>query len=154
MNKPGAPSAPQLLTRWTIDQVAGTVDEKRLMDIPVEFPRVPDSLVGQKHRYGYMAHLSADVPAGIGILKYDFETDTKSEYALPNGHYCGEPVFVPRDQASGEDDGYLITYRHDDTNKTADCIILDACDLEKGPIAEVKLGTRVPFGFHGSWIAD
>ncbi len=152
--KPGAKIPPELLTRWTIDTDAGSVDEKRLMDIPVEFPRVPDSLVGQKHRYGYMAHMHTEFPAGVGIVKYDFETDQKTEYALPAGLYCGEPVFVPRDSTSAEDDGYLMFYVHDEATEEADFVILDARDVQAEPLARVKLGVRIPFGSHGSWIAD
>lgn len=37
---------------------------------------------------------------------------------------------------------------------TSDFVVLDALEPERGPIARVKLGVRVPFGFHGSWIAD
>jgi len=148
------PSAHGLLTRWTIDQDAGTVDEQRLMDTPVEFPRVPDTLVGQKHRYGYFAHMHDKIPAGVGVLKYDFETDQVSEFKLPDGQYCGEPVFVPTKDASSEDDGYLMTYIYDETRNKSEFIVLDARNVEGGPIARVKHNQRIPFGFHGSWIAD
>ncbi len=152
--KPGAPIPPEQLTRWTIDTKAGTVAEKKLMEIPVEFPRVPDSLIGQKHRYGYMAHMSEEFPAGVGIVKYDFETDQMTEYKLPSGQYCGEAVFAPRENGSSEDDGYLMFYTYDDATGTSDFVVLDARNIESDPIARVKLGVRIPFGFHGSWIAD
>ena len=152
--KPGVPPVPTLLTRWTIDTVAGTVDEKRLMDVPVEFPRVPDSLVGRKHRYGYMVHMRDDVPAGLGILKYDFEAEKSTEFRLEPGEFCGEPVFAPRENANSEDDGYLLFYTYDEGTNTSDFVVLDAREPEQGPIARVGLGVRVPFGFHGSWIAD
>jgi carotenoid cleavage dioxygenase len=152
--KPGAPIPPEQLTRWTIDTESGTVEEKKLMEIPVEFPRVPDSLVGQKHRFGYMAHMSNEFPAGIGIVKYDFEANQVTERVLSKGQYCGEPVFVPRKNASSEDDGYLLLYTYDQSSDTSDFVVLDARDVESAPVACVKLGVRVPFGFHGSWIAD
>lgn len=152
--KPGAPIPPEQLTRWTIDTKAGTVEEKKLMEIPVEFPRVPDSLVGQKHRFGYMAHMSKAFPAGVGIVKYDFETDRVSEFVLPSGQYCGEPVFAPREDASSEDDGYLLFYTYEEASNTSDFVVLDARDVEAAPLARLKLGVRIPFGFHGSWIAD
>lgn len=152
--KPGAPIPPEQLTRWTIDRDAGTVEERKLMDIPVEFPRVPDRLVGQKHRFGYMAHMSEQFPAGIGVVKYDFDTDQVTESILPKGQYCGEPVFVPREDGASEDDGYLVFYTYDEASDTSDFVILDASNIECAPIARVKLGVRVPFGFHGSWIAD
>ena len=152
--KPGHPIPPEQLTRWTIDQAARTVTEKKLMDIPVEFPRVPDSLVGQKHRYGYMAHMSEAFPAGVGVVKYDFETDQMTEFTLADGEYCGEPVFVPREDSSAEDDGYLLFYTYDEAHDASDFVILDARDVNAAPLARVKLGVRVPFGFHGSWISD
>jgi carotenoid cleavage dioxygenase len=33
-------------------------------------------------------------------------------------------------------------------------VVLDASDLTKDAVARVKLPQRVPYGFHGSWIAD
>ena len=152
--KPGAPIPPEQLTRWTIDLDVGTVEERKLMEIPVEFLRVPDRLVGQKHRFGYMTHMSKEFPAGIGVVKYDFDTDQVTESTLPKGQYCGEPVFAPRENSSSEDDGYLMFYTYDQASDTSDFVVLDARDIECGPIARVKLGVRVPFGFHGSWIAD
>ena len=152
--KPGHPIPPEQLTRWTIDRDARTVEERKLMEIPVEFPRVPDTLVGQKHRFGYMAHMSEKFPAGVGVVKYDFETDQVTDRVLPKGQYCGEPVFAPREDGVSEDDGYLMFYTYDEASDTSDFVILDARDVEGAPIARVKLGVRVPFGFHGSWIAD
>jgi len=152
--KPNVPSVSERLTRWTINRQTATVDEKVLMDIPVEFPRVPDELVGQKHRYGYMAHMHSSFPAGVGIVKYDFENNQKTEFTLPQGHYCGEPVFSPRDNSTSEDDGYLMTYVYDESSNKSEFIVLDAKDIEAGPIAQVKFNHRIPFGFHGSWIAD
>ena len=152
--KPGVPPVQTYLTRWTINPAAGTVDEKKLMDAPVEFPRVPDSLVGQKHRYGYMTHMREDAPAGRGIIKYDFEAEKMTEFRLGEGEFCGEPVFVPREDAAAEDDGYLLFYTYDEATSTSDFVILDARAPESGPLARVKPGVRIPFGFHGSWIAD
>lgn len=152
--KRDVPPVPTLLTRWTIDITAGKVDEKRLMDLPVEFPRLPDSLVGQKHRYGYMTHMRKGAPAGLGIIKYDFEADQINEFRLEQSEFCGEPVFAPRENSKSEDDGYLLFYTYNEESNTSDFVILDARDPASGPIARVRLGVRVPFGFHGSWIAD
>jgi carotenoid cleavage dioxygenase-like enzyme len=33
-------------------------------------------------------------------------------------------------------------------------VILDASDFTASPVATVTLPQRVPFGFHGSWVAD
>jgi carotenoid cleavage dioxygenase-like enzyme len=34
----------------------------------------------------------------------------------------------------------------------SDLVVLDAVRLEAGPVAEVRLPQRVPFGFHGTWV--
>jgi len=36
----------------------------------------------------------------------------------------------------------------------SDLVILDASDFTASPVATVALPQRVPFGFHGSWVAD
>ena len=56
--------APALLYRWTINQDTGQVSETQLDDRSIEFPRVCAAVVGQKHRYGYMAGLAQVAPYG------------------------------------------------------------------------------------------
>ncbi len=153
--KENAPDAPPYLHRWKIDQETGTVNETPLGDVSVEFPRVPDSLVGQPHRYGYMAEMDTKgVGIGVAIQKYDFQTRTHVSYPLPTTQRCGEPVFVEKENSSSEDDGYLLSFLYDEASNTSEFIILSASDIEAGPIARIKLPVRIPFGFHGSWVAD
>jgi len=153
--KPGVPPVPSLLYRWWIDQDAQTVTGTELGSVPVEFPRVPDRLVGQRHRFGYLVELAPETGAsGIGIQKYDFENNSHQTHRLPANHRCGEPVFVPGEGAVEEDDGYLLFFVYDQTENKSEFVILDARKIESDPIARIKLPVRVPFGFHGSWIAD
>ncbi len=35
-----------------------------------------------------------------------------------------------------------------------DRVIIDAANFDKPPVARIQIPARVPFGFHGSWIAD
>ena len=67
----------------------------------------------------------------------------------------GEPVFVPASGADPDsDEGWVMTYVYDDGSGKSEFVIADASDFTKAPVARVKLPQRVPFGFHGSWIAD
>jgi carotenoid cleavage dioxygenase len=34
----------------------------------------------------------------------------------------------------------------------SDLVILDASDIDRGPVAIAKVPRRVPFGFHGNWV--
>ena len=51
---------PPVLWRWTIDMKSGKVTEEQIDDRSAEFPRVADSVIGLKHRYGYMMGMSLD----------------------------------------------------------------------------------------------
>jgi carotenoid cleavage dioxygenase len=148
--------APQFW-RWTIDTASGKVREEQVDDRPSEFPRVADSVVGLRHRYGYAMAIpqgsSWENAAGLdgAILKYDRATGARTEISFGRGHMPGEPVFAPRDGATDEDDGYLMTFVHDADTDTSRFVVLDAKTMDDTPIASVAL-PRVPSGFHGSWI--
>ena len=63
-----------------------------------------------------------------------------------------EFVFVPRDGATGEDEGWLVGLAYVPDRDTSDLLVIAADDLTGGPVARVHLPQRVPFGFHGNWI--
>jgi len=145
-----------VLHRWTIDVDAGRVTEEPLDATPSEYPRLADDRIGLPHRFGYTASFSLDPePERSTIHKYDLARDAgRTSHRLPLGHTCGEPVFVPRDPAASEDDGFLLTFAHDRTEGTGYLLILDAGDVAAAPIAEVHLPVRVPAGFHGTWLPE
>jgi carotenoid cleavage dioxygenase len=45
-----------------------------------------------------------------------------------------------------------ITY--DRASDSSALVVLDATDFGGEPVATVQLPQRVPYGFHGNWIAD
>jgi len=142
------------LWRWTIDTRKGTVKEEQVDDRSAEFPRVADSVVGLKHRYGYMMGMSEDrdpKDAAGAILKYDRQTGKRTDIELGRGRVGGEPVFVPAGNAKNEDDGYLMTYVYDASSDSSQFVIMDAASMDAAPVASIDL-PRVPNGFHGSWI--
>jgi carotenoid cleavage dioxygenase len=145
------------LWRWTIDTKSGKVSEEQVDDRSAEFPRVADSVIGLKHRYGYMMGMSLDanpdepMSSSGSILKYDREKGERSEIDLGRGRMGGEAVFVASASPSGEDDGYLMTFVHDAESDTSQFVIMDAASMDDTPVASVQL-PRIPSGFHGSWI--
>lgn len=139
---------------WRFNMVTGAVSERPLDDRFSEFPRVPDSKVGVESRYGYTMSTTDDKTAGE-IFKYDLaDGGSRTSHVFPTGQFSGEPVFVPADGATNEDDGYLLTFVHDETTNTSHLTILDASSIESDPVAQVHLPRRIPTGFHGSWVAD
>jgi carotenoid cleavage dioxygenase len=62
-----------------------------------------------------------------------------------------EPVFVPR--GADEGDGWLLAVVWRGEARRSDLIVLETSDVTSGPVATVQLAHRVPFGFHGNWMA-
>jgi carotenoid cleavage dioxygenase-like enzyme len=143
---------PAVLHRWVIDRKAGKVREQPIDDRPADFPRVADECVGLKHRYGYMTGLASMDEFGGQLFKYDLMSGRSETLQLPKGNGAGEPVFARA--GLGEDEGYVLTFVYDAARGASDLVIIDAQNFEKGPVAKVHLPRRVPYGFHGSWIAD
>jgi carotenoid cleavage dioxygenase len=151
--KEGAPDVPPLLHQWRINLKTGKVSESQLDDRSVEFPRVPDAKVGLPYRYGYTAEFVGGKPAAGAFRKYDLTNGSSTAHDL-KGRMGGEPVFVPAAGASAEDDGYVMSFAYDPAEDKSELVIADASNMEGDAVARVHLPTRVPFGFHGSWVAD
>jgi carotenoid cleavage dioxygenase len=47
-----------------------------------------------------------------------------------------------------------MSYVYDAGIDRSDLIILDSTNLAAPPVATIHLPSRVPFGFHGNWLAD
>jgi carotenoid cleavage dioxygenase len=89
---------------------------------------------------------------GGELLKYDLESGKSWALPMGPGNGAGEPVFARA--GKGEDEGYILTFVYDAARDASDLVIIDAQRFEHGPVARVHLPRRVPYGFHGSWIAD
>jgi len=85
---------------------------------------------------------------------------------MPPGWYAQEPRFVPRTNATAEDDGYLLFYAFDEAQLNdegevpsdadvehrakSELWIVDAHDMST-VVGKVRLPQRVPYGLHGTW---
>lgn len=151
-----ATQRPPTLWRWTIDAERGTVHERQLDDRPVEFPRVDDRVAGRSHRYGWATELGTGfgtASAFPGLVKYDLQAGTSEVHDLGRGRAASEGVFVPASDDAPEDEGWVLATVYDADSDTSDLVVLDAAHVTDDPVATVRLPQRVPFGFHGSWVA-
>ena len=154
--KPQGPEASPRLHRWTIDLTGGSLKSEPLDDRIAEFPRVHDGKVGLKHRYGYMAGAGSRLegtPTFNAIYKYDQQTGRQETHEFGPGKGCGEAVFAPKSALAGEDEGYLMTFVYDAADNRSEFVLLDAQNVSGEPIARVQFPRRVPYGFHGNWVA-
>ena len=142
----GGFDAEGMLWSWTVDLTTGTVSERQLDDRGVEFPRIDDRLAGLPARYSVSV-------GDHSWVRHDLTDGSSVTHSLGDGG-PGEAVFVPAAGAADETNGYYLGYVYDPVRNGSDLVILDASDFAGAPIATIKLPQRVPYGFHGNWIAS
>ncbi len=150
-NGPFGDSLPRL-ERWELYPSARRSSVTVIDETPQEFPRHAHAVGAQEYRYGYAAVVGTDHLGAT--IKHDLKTGERTVYNYGVGRGGGEPVFVAREGATAEDDGWLMTFTHHHDGSGASFVVLDAQDLARGPVAEVALPQRVPYGFHGNWVSD
>lgn len=148
--------SPPTLDRWVIDPIQRRVTETRVSDRPQEFPRHDPRVATQQHRYGYTSEVFTDGGPNLhgATLKTDFDTGTVTAFEYGTGRGGAEPIFVPKDASTAEDDGWILTVVYDATTDSSELCILDASDFDRGEVARISLPQRVPYGFHGAWVSD
>ena len=148
------PEVPPFLTRFTFDLARNdqsyAID--RLLDIPCEMPRTDDRYQGRPYRHGYLIVRDRDGSSGTG--HFDFETGKLAVWRPGPGDTVQEAQFVPRRPDSPEGDGWLLVPVSRVSKVRSDLAILDASNVEAGPLALLKLPVRVRATFHGTWVPE
>jgi carotenoid cleavage dioxygenase-like enzyme len=147
------PDMPKL-HQWRMNMKTGEATERCMDDTyGSEFPRINDNFIGRRNQFAYNARIG-DVPSGgfNGVIKYDLVNDTAEHHLFGDNCFGGEPIFAPRDGATDEDDGWVITFVYNETTDTSECVVIDAQNFSGDPVARIKLPQRVPYGFHAGWV--
>lgn len=141
------------LCRWTFDLRTGAVTEQDLDDLPTEFPRMDNRVLGRRSRYSYNPRVArARTLLFDAVVKYDTDSGARWVHEYPAGCFGGEAVFAPRGNSAAEDDGYLVTFVANEATREAELHVLDARDLAAPPLCRVKIPQPVPTGYHACWI--
>lgn len=141
------------LYRYRFNLRTGQTTEMALDDANIEFPSVDSRIMGRSHRYSYNMSLGNEPTLLFdGIVRFDSQSGTKVEHKFGPGRWGAEAPFAPRDNSTGETDGYLVCFVNDEVEDRGEINIFDAEDLEAGPVARVLLPRRVPSGFHACWV--
>lgn len=160
----GAPFDQQKATpmpmRWTLDLSAQSkeFDEEVLGDFPGELPRIDDRLMCLPYRYAYHGMIDVQrmmkaryMGPGFNLVgKLDTKTRKSQTWAPPEGCSFQEPQFIPT--GSGEDDGYVVCCINRFVDMATDVGIFNAKEMDKGPIATIKMPMRLRPGVHGTWV--
>ncbi len=145
--------APGQLWRFSVDLPTGSVDSKLIESRCCEFPYVHPNKAGREHRYIFLG--AAHNPTGNAplqaILKLDVQSGDRSLHSFAPKGYVSEPIFVPKPNATSEDEGWVLTLVYDASHHRSDLVILDGQNLQGDAIATLHLKHHVPYGLHGNW---
>ncbi|KAK4401034.1 putative carotenoid cleavage dioxygenase 4, chloroplastic [Sesamum angolense] len=100
----------------------------------------------------------------VGVVKLDLslrmvdgmDCTVASRFYGP-GWCGGEPFFVagdPNNPTAEEDDGYLVTYVHNENVGESKFLVMDAKSPMLDIVAVVKLPCWTPCGFHGIFLSE
>ncbi|KAI4380898.1 hypothetical protein MLD38_007035 [Melastoma candidum] len=152
---------------WRLNLRTGEVEERNLTgtDSSVEFPMINGAFTGLKNKYGYaqlvdsLASSKAGLPKYGGLVKLYFEeqctfvgcdSTIKVEYhKFDDNVFCTGAAFVPKVDGTVEDDGWIITFVHDEIRDISQVYVVDTRDFTGEPVARITIPCRVPYGFHG-----
>ncbi|CAN6335090.1 unnamed protein product [Urochloa humidicola] len=147
-----------LLTEIRLNTATGESTRRAVLPegrkVNLEVGMVNKNMLGRKTRYAYLA-VAEPWPKVSGFAKVDLATGELVTFEYGEGRFGGEPCFVPRSTdggapARGEDDGYVLTLVRDEEAGTSELLVVNAADMRLE--ATVQLPSRVPYGFHGTFI--
>ncbi|OMO61912.1 Carotenoid oxygenase [Corchorus capsularis] len=157
---------------WRMNMRTGEVKERNLTGIehPMDFPMINETFVGLKNKYGYSQVRDCIASSTSGMAKYgglaklyfeehntegekQVEGLVKVEYHMfEDNTFCTGAAFVPKEGGADEDDGWLITFVHNEYTNISQALIIEAKNFSGEPVAEITLPFRVPYGFHGAFM--
>ncbi len=166
-NAPNVFDINNMVMRLTFDMSSDRTEPGQTVIAPVmaELPSIDPRYDTRPYTHAFLASIDPSKP-------YDFEKcgppspnnpfnslmhlnvrtgEVKRWFAGPT---CAvqEPVFVPKSDTAEEGEGYLVALVNRLPERLSDLVILDAQDIEAGPIATAHLPIRLRTGLHGCWM--
>jgi carotenoid cleavage dioxygenase-like enzyme len=140
------------LHRYRFDLTTGQTTEAPVDDRITEFPTIDAARAGQRARHAWLVSVADSRTLHFdGLVKYDLQDGGAVTHGFGPGQFGSEAVFVPRDGATAEDDGVVLSFVTDARDQTSRLVVLDGQDFAAPPLATVELPRAVPLGFHACW---
>ncbi|XP_031104152.1 carotenoid 9,10(9',10')-cleavage dioxygenase 1-like [Ipomoea triloba] len=151
---------------WRLNIKSGEVKSRFLTgsQCSMDFPFINEHFTGLKNQFGYAQVVDSNASSAAGRAKYggiaklyleegEGEELIKVDYhMLPQNTFCTGAVFVAKTGGNEEDDGWIVTFVHNENTNTSQVYMIDAKHFSNEPIATITLPCRVPYGFHGAFI--
>ena len=136
---------------WRLNMRTGEVKERRLLDQYLEFGMINARNWGVPYRYSYNMIAHPKHFLFDGILRFDHTTGQTQEYRFGEGRFGSESPLAPCFDASAEDDAYVVSFVTDMNTDRSECVVLDARDISKGPVARILLPHKISSGTQACW---
>jgi len=141
-----------LRLRIPLDRPGAMVSPTPITNVTgMEFPTIRyDDLNGKPYRYVYADWASSvKAPTYDALVKIDVQSGAFTSWRR-DGHFPGEPIFVPRPGSVAEDDGVVMTNVLDANRNETYLLLLDGRSFRQigraGPTPHV-----IPHGYHGRY---
>jgi len=154
------------ITRWCFD-----MNDRNSKGVPTvmsrmaaEFPHADDRYIGRPYRYGFMQATDPTKPYNMeragpimgfffnSFLTMDMQTGKADSWFAGDTSSTQEPVFVPKNAAAPEGEGYVMGVVNRRAENRTDLVILDAQRMSEGPVATIRIPVRLKYGNHGNWV--
>ena len=141
------------LYRWSINLLTGETKESLLDDKwNAEFPTWNNSAMGEPMKYAYCAQIRHEPVINFpGLMKFDLDNGVSEVHSAGPGYTYSEAPFAPAVGATGEDNGYVVSFVRNAEAGQSEVHIIDAQNFSAPPVCKLILPHRVPEGFHATW---
>lgn len=122
-----------------------------------EFPRVHPSYLGRRSKFGFAGQFNPNIGMFSQLLKYDLESKSLAgSIDLGADIFCGEGVLIPKPVEFGRssDGVYITTFVQNEVTKQSEWHVYDGSSMNPEPVVRMRVGKRVPYGFHGEWVTE
>lgn len=148
-----APQTPMgQFRRYHLPQNATYADYQVMMDDEIEMPTINYAYDSRPYRYAYGQSRNPLFRNDFynQLIKLDLQSGQCKTW-FEEGHYPGEPVFIPKPNSQQEDEGVVVSIVLDTHRVYSFLLVLNAQTFEE--ITRLQMPYVMPFGFHGTFFA-
>ncbi|KAK7850270.1 carotenoid 9, partial [Quercus suber] len=129
---------------WRLDMQTGEVRERNLTgtEFSMDFPMINENFTGIKNKYGYTQVVDSIASSTSGFVKFGGlaklnleELDTR--FSLENT-FCRGAALVSKGVRFEEDDGWIITFVHNEDTDISEVHIIDTKNFSSEPVAKIN----------------